>query len=206
MKKIVALMLVALMTMLLLTGCGKSGSAEPEKEQSSIDSIQTFGDILALEGGNAQRATYDGTEVIAFELDGKYYRAVAEIPDDVCQALWELDYFDERYEEKEKELIGEIKPDRIEDLTGQKLTQEEMDALAGKTGRELLEAGWYCNGYNLEDMEFWMGYGPFEYTVAFNEKVAEEDWDTFEEEDIADMTVKSVTFLALGNATDIEME
>ena len=105
-----------------------------------------------------------------------------------------------------EQVAGPEQQAAVEDLTGQKLTQEEMDALAGKTGRELMEAGWYTNGYNLEDMEFWMGYGPFEYTVAFNEKVAEENWDTFEEEDIADMTVKSVTFLALGNATDIEME
>ena len=80
-----------------------------------------------------------------------------------------------------------------------------MDAYVGKTGREMQDAGWIYTGHDLENMEFWLQYGPFVYTVVFDGKVDEKDWDTFEDESGAkDMKVKSVEFNSIGDATNIE--
>ena len=35
-------------------------------------------------------------------------------------------------------------------------------------GAELLDNGWRCRGYNLQDMVFTMVFGPFEYDVRFD--------------------------------------
>lgn len=139
-----------------------------------------------------------------FELGETYYRVRAELPEDVTQAVWDTDFGDEDQMEKLNKLLAPIEITEIEDLNDQMLTEDEMKSLVGRTGQELMDSGWYSSGYNLETMEFWMNYGPFMYTVVFDGKVKEADRESFNEEDIRDMTVKSVEFLMLGDAANIE--
>lgn len=95
--------------------------------------------------------------------------------------------------------------EKIENLNETILSQEELDALMGKTGQELLDDGWVWTGHDLEAMEFWMQKGAFTYTIVFDGKVDEADYDTFDaEEGIREMTVKSAAFYELGDATNIE--
>ena len=75
--------------------------------------------------------------------------------------------------------------------------------------RRFLDAGWHCySGYNIEDMVFWMDYGPFTYSVYFNEKITDYNMDTFDaEEGIKDLTVKNIEFFMLGDgATNLDEE
>ena len=117
-----------------------------------------------------------------------------------------VDIFQEGYEKKQQKIIKNIEIDEMEDLSDQMLSQDELDALAGKTGQELVDEGWLFNGgHNLENMEFWMGYGPFNYSVFFDGEVAESDYETFDDEaDTRELTVKSAEFNSLGDATNIE--
>ena len=209
MKKILVSVLVLLMAAMLLTGCGAKGGKEAETEREGqeeiIDSLKTIGDVIALNKESEQYAFYSDAAVYAFGIDGRYYRVSAQMPEDVSEAVWALDY-DEQYEDRVAELVGPLPIDSVEELTDQMLTKEEMAALVGKTGKDLLDAGWYNDsGYSLETMEFWMAYGPFEYTVTFDGKVPEAQWDTFDaDEGIRDLKVRSVEFLMLGDATNIE--
>ena len=93
----------------------------------------------------------------------------------------------------------------MENLSNEIIPQEELDKLVGKTGEELFNDGWTDgSGYNLEDMEFWLNKGAFEYTVVFDGKV--ENYDEFDtEEGVKAFTVKSVKFNGLGDATNIEI-
>lgn len=207
MKKILALTLVIVMTALLLAGCGAKSSKDAEKEQSEqadiTETLKTIGDAVSLNGENTQYGAYSDVFVYAFELDGKFYRVRADLSEDVSEAIWALEY-DEQHDEKLMKMVEDLPVSMVEDLSDQLLTEEERAALIGKTGQDLLDSGWYCNGHNLETMEFWMGYGPFLYTVIFDGKVAEEDWDSFvDEEDIGEMPIKSVEYMMLGDATDI---
>lgn len=205
MKKTLTLLLVILMAAALLTGCGsEKENGNPEESVKTIDSIKTLGDVIALEGENKQSATYEGMQIYVFQLGETYYRVRAEIPEDLYQAVWDADFEDEEQMEKLNERLAPFEITEIENLNEQILTEDEMKALAGKTGQELMDAGWYISGYNLETMEVWMNYGPFLYTVCFDGHVPEEEWDTFNDEAIGEMTVKSVEFMMLGDATNIE--
>ena len=163
------LVLAAVLTLGLLAGCGNtqpaeeetSGSAETEGAGVDLESIKTLGDAFTLEGKDEyseQRASYGGKYVYAFAVDGVAYRVIADLPDDIFDQILELD-FDEDYDKKEQALVKDLEVTTAENLTEQILSQEELDALVGKTGQELFDAGWRSGMfYNTETMEVWLEY------------------------------------------------
>lgn len=194
--------------MLSLAGCGGSGSDDSGSgEPVSVDSLKTIGDIIATESDDIQSAVYDDFVLYAFKLGDKYYRARAAISPDQAKAYFDIDYSDDDYEEQQNKILAPLAIEEIEDLSDQILSQEELDALAGKTGQELQDAGWTFSGHDLEEMVFWMNYGPFVYNVYFDGEVAEADYDSFDDdEDTKTLVVKSAEFSTLGDATSIEQE
>ena len=206
MKKIITIMLVLMMAVIGLAACGSSdGGGSDSGAPASIDSVKTIGDVIALESDETQSAVYDNKVVYAFKLGDTYYRARATLSDEEQQAYFDIEFDDPDYEEKQNAIVSPLAIDEIENLSEQIPGQDELDAYVGKTGQELMDAGWNFTGHNLEDMEFWMDYGPFEYTVVFDGEVAEADYENFmDEEGTKDMTVKSVVYNGLGDATNIE--
>ena len=91
-------------------------------------------------------------------------------------------------------------------LNDQILSEDDLKALAGKTGKELVGEGWmYTGSYMLENMDVEMNYGPFAYMVRFDGKVDEKDWEDYDvEAGTADMKVVSAEFSQMGEATNIE--
>ena len=88
------------------------------------------------------------------------------------------------------------------------LSEEDLDALKGKTGAELVKDGWTYNGsFDLENMEFWMDKGPFQYTVVFDGSADGANAENYDAEaETKDMKVKSVKFSMLGDATTLEQD
>ena len=210
MKKYLTLMLVLLMSVFALAACGGSADegadASDKSEPVSVDTLKTFGDIIALEKEDVQTSVGGGYVVYAFRVGDTYYRAKSAIPADLEQEYIDVDILEDGYEEKQQALISDVEIDEMENLSEQILSSEERAALVGKTGQELQDEGWtFSGGHDLENMEFWVYYGPFEYTVTFDGEVPESEYETFDDEtDTKDMTVKSVEFLTLGDATSIE--
>lgn len=222
MKKIISIMLAIVLSVTMLAACGNSGNggngsgSSPEAGSASgadaavdeaavIESLTTLGDAIALESSDTQTAVYDGKAIYAFKLGDSYYRAIAGISQEDEQAYMDIDFMDDDYEEQQKNILSTLVIDRIDNLSLQMLSREELDALVGKTGQDLQDAGWICTGHNLEDMEFWMEYAPFVYTVVFDGEVPEAEYETFDdEEDTREMIVKQVKFNGLGDATNIE--
>ena len=206
MKKLIALLLVLVMAMFGMAGCGGSGSGG-SSEAASIDSVKTIGDVIALEAEETQFSVYKDVVVYAFKLGDTYYRVRAAITPEQAQAYFDIDYSDADYEDQQKKIVSPLAIDEIEELNDQILSQDELDALVGKTGQELQDEGWTYSGHDLESMEFWMNYGPFVYTVVFDGQVAEADYDSFDDEEgTSELTVKSAQLSALGDATFIEDE
>ncbi|MBO4854458.1 MAG: hypothetical protein J5482_04915 [Oscillospiraceae bacterium] len=205
MKKVVSVVLALLMASVMLAGCANAGGAG---SAASVDSCKTIGELRAFESDTEQSAFYEDVYVYVFEQGDTYYRATAMLSAETSAALWDLDFSDEDYDAKYDELVNPLAIDKLEELNSQILSQDEMDAFVGKTGQELLDAGWTTGyGYNLDSMEFWMNYGPFTYAVVFDGEIAEEDVEDFDDEEgIKDFTVKSVSFMSLGDATNIEVE
>ena len=205
-KKLIALLLAALCLCAFLTACGSKN--EPTDTVSDDMPFKTIGEALETEKEefSEQSAIYNKAFVYVFEKDGTYWRLTAELTEEEYAALSELDILADDYEEKEKELLAPLAVTKCENLNELKLSDEEMAALVGKTGEDLINNGWTGGmGYNLDSMEFFMEYPPFSYTVTFEAKEPLENTDDFDEtEAIKDLKVTSVTFDGLGgSATDI---
>ncbi len=167
-----------------------------------LDQVTELGQVLGLP--EYETAMYGDYYVYAFEQDEVFYRAIAEVTPEVFDAVFELDWEDEDYEEKKLELLAPLKVLRIENFSEMEPTQEELDALIGKTGAELFEDGWVCWGWDLDGMVFYMDHGVFSYLLGMEGEV--EDYENFESEDAADLVVVSAEFNGLGDMTALDLE
>ena len=211
---------MAIFALLLITACGQSGSegsgesgeSGGNAESSSAaafdpGTIKTMGDVFAYGNEeNSQEAFTDVEYIYVLNIDGVYYRAIAEMPEDVSKAVWAIDFDDEDRTRKERELVAPLELKTFENLTEQIPSQEELDQYVGKTGQMIFDEGWTYSYYNLEDMEAGMDHGPFTYKVIFNydgePMVNSDDFDFYGE--FKDLTIKSITFDSIGDATNIE--
>lgn len=210
MKKITLVLVIVLISTMILSACGEGGDsgssgAGTTEEVVDISAIKTFGDILNLETDEHQWSVFDNKMVFAFQVDDNYYRAISNITDEQMDAIMNVDYSHENYEEEENQIISEFTVDEIEQLNDLIISQEELDKLVGKTGKELFDAGWESGmGYDYGTMEFWMNNGPFMYCVYFDGELTGTDFENHTvEELLSDLTVKSAEFMSFGDATDI---
>lgn len=211
-KKTIALLVAAACLCALCAACGKKTENEPPVDSVlsvDITALKTVGEAFALgEKTEEQSATYEDWFVYAFSYGGTYWRLSASIPQDVHEAIEALDIMEPDYNEKCDALVAPLEIETCEDLTAQKLTDEQMAALVGKTGQDLIDDGWVSGmGYNLDDMVFYLEYPPFAYDVVFEAKEKLVNSDDFDEmEAIKTLKVISVTFSGLGDATTLPEE
>ena len=172
---------------------------------SDIGSAHTIGDVLALSNGNytASKSLY----VTVAELDDVVYRVEAAMDVKTSEAFFALDFEDPDYLRKFTDLVSPLPITHVENLTAQIPSREALDALIGKTCEELLNDGWTCEGWTLEGPElnelvFHLNHGSFAYGVTFDG--AEDLPDDFDEADLKPLTVTSVTYSGIGDATAIE--
>ncbi|MBQ1368555.1 MAG: hypothetical protein IIY45_10800 [Firmicutes bacterium] len=217
MKKLLALVLAALLVLGMLSGCTKkeekpaggetsqqAGNTETSEGTASSrpEDWKTLGDILAIEGlYTNERSTFAHQYIIAFTVDGTIYRAIANLTEEQEEAIFALDIFDEKHEEKENELIAPVAITQLDNMSERILSGSALEQWIGKTGEDLLEAGWEVSGWNLYEKQFFMDYEYFEYSVIMD---GELETDGDEEIDgaqaIKPMTVKKIEFDHLSNA------
>ena len=219
MKNTIALLL-SLALILGLTACGgsaaPSASAAPEAENAESAStaqetqapeaaenaeFHTMADVFAYDSDNY--ASGGDYYIYVFEKDGIIYRATAKFPPDVSEKVAAIDIFDEQYDAKVREAVAPLEIEKLDNLTEMIPPQEELDALVGKTGQDLLDDGWTIWSYQLDIMEFGLHHGPFAFTVVFDGEL--EMTDSFDEyAAIAPLTIKSVTYDGIGDGTETE--
>ena len=164
---------------------------------SDIGEARTLGDILGLPGYGYSAS--ENAFVTAVELNGIVYRVTANLDPKTAEAFLSLNFDDPDYQKKFIDLLSPMAIEKVENLTEQKPSQEVLDALAGRTGADLLNDGWTCVGWSLDDMTCEMYHGPFDFTVVFEGEVR--DKDAFEEDDIRLLKVVSVTCNGIGDPT-----
>ena len=203
-KKTIALLLAAVCLCGILAACGNKTAPEaPAATSSDAASFATIGEAMALtDKGAEQSATYGNAYVYVFEQGGNYWRLIAELNDEQADAISALDILDEDHDAKLNALVAPLAVTRCENLNEMILSEEERNALVGKTGGDLLNDGWTSGyGYNLDSMEFYLEKGPFSYIVVFEAQKPLENTDDFDElEAIRPLKVTSVTFEGLGNS------
>lgn len=208
MKKTIALIVALMLSVLALAGCGGGESgADPADAAVTVDSLKTIGDVIALESDTEQSSVSGDKVVYVFKVGDTYYRAIATISEEDADAYFAIDFEDEDYEQQQEAIVAGLPIDEIQNLSEMIPEQSELDEWVGKTGGELMDAGWYCSGYNLDDEVFWMTYGPFMYDVTFDadfSDVDNMDWEA--EEGLKDLKVTSVTYKDIGDAANLEEE
>ena len=214
MRSIIKTLLCLTMTACLLCALAACGSSQKETAQAPTADAQapaftTMADVFPYESMNSGFS--ETKYVYAFEKDGVVYRAVAELPANVSETIWNLDFFDEKYDEKVREAVAPLPIAELENLTERIPAQAELDALIGKTGQELKDEGWTISAWQLDDMEFTLDHGPFAYTVFMEgDYTPNENYDFDEDADFGPLKVKSITYYGIGDATgeilDAEME
>ena len=222
MKRILSFMLILTLGLLILTACGKpdaisasdgentdEDNAMPKpmtsipKETIDVDELKTIGDIIKLQPDEYQTAAYDDKYVYAFKAGDGYYRAIADIPKDVQQKIEKLDVTNDDYNVEMEKLVAPLKIGKAEDLSEQTLSPEEINAMTGKTGEELLSDGWTITGYDLDQTMFLMNKDVFAYRVYF-EGTLEESEGFNENEAVKPLVVRTVELDGFGEATNIE--
>jgi hypothetical protein len=160
-----------------------------------IKDAKTMGDILALP--SEATGSTDEYYARAFKLHGTLYRAVSHITPEISTQLFELDFEDPDYDKKYNEIVAPLAIDQIDDIKALALSQEELDALAGKTVGELMDQGWTYSWYNLEDKIIGMENGICSYVVHYE---GEPDSGAENEDDvIRPVTVASVSWDSIGD-------
>ena len=156
----------------------------------------TLSDVFAYDVTDSSFSEY--LYACVFEKDGEFYRAVAELPADVSEALWALDFFDENYDSLVRETVAPLDIMRLDNLTEMIPSQEELDTLVGRNLQELVDEGWYYWYWNMDEKELGMYYGPFSYRITFDG--TPEDPENFDATQSAALTVRSVEYDGIGDA------
>ena len=213
MKRKLVLLIMVLAAAFMITACGQesgeNGSEGTEAGSKAFDpaQVKTLGDLFAYENdGEHQEGFSEEKYVYVLEQDGVYYRAAVDLPEDVSEALWAIEFDDEDRDQKVRDLVSPLEIKNLENLNEQIPSQEELDKLVGKTGQDLFDDGWSQSGYDLEEMQAWMNHGPFAYVVKFEydgEPMVNTDDFDFEKE-FKDLKVKSVEYDGIGDAANPE--
>ncbi|MBO6047497.1 MAG: hypothetical protein J6P61_07100 [Erysipelotrichaceae bacterium] len=202
MKRMTTLLIAIAIGLLMMTACGK---ATTEKEVS-IESLETMGDAFSLNNGEQQYGYDDNDLIYVFNSDGNYYRAIADLDRETYNAIWDLDLADQKYDEKFKTIASPLKIRTIENISIYILSESDKQELIGTTGATLLDDDWTSTVFDLETKEFYMNYAYFQYKVTFEGNLRTTDVNDFDwSEDMKQLKVKSIHFVGLGNATQVNV-
>ena len=180
-------------------------------EEGSAPSFATIGDAMASEGYTGIVMSDEEHYVVAVKLDDSYIRLVADL-DEKAKELGDaaMKYVDEDTTRAAytayHAYIETLPVSYEEEITAQPKTQEELDALVGKTLLEVEEAGFEHSTSVIGEDDvaiYTVSCGLFEYDLLLNVTYTE----YMEHSDngfIGDLTVKNAAFAGLSlNAADL---
>jgi hypothetical protein len=188
----------------LLSACStQSSTNDGDASTGAIDpsSWKTVGDALATQTDAVQASWNDKYYVSVFKADDQYFRIVGIVDDEAKKKGDAVDWSADDVDEQNREAYSGCALKSAEDITGDLVSQEELDKLVGKTGKELADEGYTFAGYFMyggdeTGAQFDKGY--FQYSMTFKVKVEEKDTDDGGAS-VQDATVTEATFL---NAAD----
>jgi len=204
MKRIICLIAAAIMAVSMLAGCVQNGG-NTSAGISAIESLKTLKDAfdLKIEDGT-QVARCGDYLVYAFELNNTWYRVISELTADASEELDKLDWSADDFDQKMKSIVSSLNIIRYENVSDMIIPQAELDKLVGKTVGELFDSDWYSSGWDLEKPSFSIGNSGIVYEMTVNETI--ENTGDFEEDDLLPLTVKSLKFNYVSDATNIELD
>lgn len=149
--------------------------AEP-KPQEEVDSSswKTLSDVLSLETDSRESSWDEHSYVYIFRYAGTEWLVRAPFSKELNAAVGAVDYLAEDRKEQINAIIGPCEITTVIDLRTLAIPQDELDQWIGKTGQDLLDAGWEYNGYHSDEtgLHICMVNEDFQYLVSFAEELA----------------------------------
>lgn len=212
-KNAAAAMLALTLVALPLAGCGgqasqggdaSSGGAEQTQAAMDVTSWTTLGDAMAYsaEGGKSTASWDEKHYVTMFDTTGGgVVRVVAKMDPETYDAFGELSILDDDYNEKFLEVMGGLELESAEDLTDGVMTQDQLDAYKGKTGQDLVDAGFVFESYSMyggDETDATMSQGYYAYNVTFDVGITDSQSED-EGASIMGATIKAMEFAGASN-------
>ena len=204
MKKI--LPVLAAVMLLLSSAAAESLPALPD-EEPTLPAFATMNEALAAVKEPGTCFDTDGTAVVmAMKAGEKYIRLITELDSRAKNLLERESKAGEGRYDAFYNYVRDLPVSRVEELPELPLDQAELDALAGKTMRELLLEGFApfavwsegeeSRARHIIDLSFSL------YTYAFEFDMTDEDYADYAEHHTAgNWPVKSVCFDGFSNQT-----
>lgn len=174
----------------------KTEQEEP-KEVADPSAWKTLGDVFALETGGMERGTVGADRYYAvFEYGGTTWFVSAPLSEEQFRQILDVDIFEEDWEAKQLAVLAPCVIDQVIDLRTLALPQEELDRWIGKTGQDLLDAGWEYNSYHSDEsgIHVCMVNGDFEYLVSFAEELKQGQVYGDQPENMPSATITGMVF------------
>ena len=183
MKKCLAAALALALAAVCLAACsggsgsggGKSGGTPTAED---IAGWTTVGDAMATATDFISYSGNDDYIVTCFYAGDAAIRAVGTVVPGFWEKVADLDFFADDHDQQLAELAKMLPLVSAENFAGTEMTDAEMEALVGKTGRDLIASGmefesyWFYGG---DETGTSMSKGYFSYSVTFNVSITEDD-------------------------------
>lgn len=143
-----------------------------------VASWKTLGDALAARTGANNAAGWDENHYICvFDAGNATVRVVAKMAPGMYDKISDLDPTAEDHDQKLNALIGGLELESAEDISADRIPQSELDAYVGKSGQNLMDAGFAFERYYMtggDQTGASMDKGFFSYSVTFDVTVSED--------------------------------
>ena len=157
-----------------LAACSGGGSKDKPAggtpTEADIAGWKTMGDALACATDSFSYGLSDTTFIACFQAGDAYIRAIGTMTADIAGKLSDLDPLADDRDTQRIALCREVPLASAEDITDQALSEKDLKALEGKTGRELLASGFSFDNYTMtggDQTGVSLAKGYFEYFVIF---------------------------------------
>ena len=191
-KAVAAVLCLALAVVPLVACSGQQGadsasssaaaSQAASGQAAGIDtsSWKTLGDALAVQTDSMASGWDSEYYVTVFKAGVSIVRVVAKLDPATSAKVDAVDWSKNNVGEQVEAAAGAAPIESAEDLTGELVSQEELDKLVGKTGQELYDEGWKFDNYYMFTPDqtgatFAKGY--LSYAFTFDTAVPEDNTD-----------------------------
>ena len=205
------------LAVLPLAACGGSASTDTATDEPAHAATQpaeldtsswaTMRDALSVADSNEISYGYDENYfVCVFHAGESSIRAVAKYQPSIDGAFADLDMGADDYREQLTEVVGDLELVEAADITADCMSQEELAQYVGKTGQDLIDAGFTFASYNMyggEQTGADMDKGYYSYDITFDVQVSE---DQTEDDGAALMSATVVDAQSLGNLSNAALD
>ena len=180
----VAALCLALSSAPLVACSGQSGVSETDASTTAsqtaaidVSSWKTLGDAFAAQTDSLSSGWNDHYYVSVFKAGDSVVRVVGKLDPDSYAKIGAVDWSKDDADKQLVEAVNTVPIASAEDLTSELVSQEELDKLAGKKGKDLVDDGWTFQSYYMTGGDQTGAYfckGDLAYMITFDVSVSED--------------------------------